>query len=250
MSLNVECNCPCPETVKVPVTGFDLGLNTAPIKEMIRDFANSAEMQAMFKAMIDEAVPASICKYDLCEFYYFRNPALKPGFELADGGIIENAAAKYPEAWGYLQTPEGQSLCRTEEEWHAMSTATWATLADGTTVGWEGIGGAPFYAPDFATGTLRLPDLRGMYAEAAGFDSLDVGGAHGDAIREISGQATGRFNIESANGAFFRYSSSLWQGGYGGAGLGLDISRIVPTANKNQPRAWGALACVYLGAPK
>ena len=29
----------------------------------------------------------------------------------------------------------------------------------------------------------------------------------------------------------------------------LDASRVVPTANKNQPRAWGALPCVYLGLP-
>lgn len=32
--------------------------------------------------------------------------------------------------------------------------------------------------------------------------------------------------------------------------IAFDASRVVPTANKNQPRAWGALACVYLGAPK
>jgi hypothetical protein len=29
----------------------------------------------------------------------------------------------------------------------------------------------------------------------------------------------------------------------------FDSARVVPTANKVQPRAWGALACVYLGQP-
>ncbi|MDR2503989.1 MAG: phage tail protein, partial [Deltaproteobacteria bacterium] len=96
-------------------------------------------------------------KYDLCEFYYFRHPTLKPGFQSAQGGLLTNAATLYPEAWAYLQTTEGQLLCKTEAEWQAMTTAIWHTNADGTTAGWNGIGGAPFYAPDLATGALRLP---------------------------------------------------------------------------------------------
>ena len=31
--------------------------------------------------------------------------------------------------------------------------------------------------------------------------------------------------------------------------LQVDTSRVVPTAPVNRPRGWGALACVYLGAP-
>lgn len=130
---------------------------------------------------------ASSGGYELCEFYYFRHPTLRPGFQAAQGEILVNAAALYPQAWAYLQTAEGQMLCKTEAEWQAMTTATWATLADGSKVGWNGIGGAPYYVQDLAAGTLRLPDLRGMYAEAAGFDSLGVGGVHGDAIRNITG---------------------------------------------------------------
>ena len=53
-------------------------------------------------------------QYELCEFYSFRNPALKPGFQPCQGGVIENAAIKYPEAWAYLQTGEGQLLCKSE----------------------------------------------------------------------------------------------------------------------------------------
>ncbi len=207
------------------------------------------EIQAMIDAAVERVSP-----YKLCEFYFFRNPALRPGFQPAQGDLLENAAALHPEAWAYLQTEEGQALCVTEEEWQAMTHATWATLADGTKVGWDGIGGAPFFALHTDTGALRLPDIRGMYAEAAGFDDLNVGGVHGDAIRNITGKthaslAYGFF----ASGAFTQRLAAQAIAG-GGAGnqyywSDLDASCVVPTAAKNQPRAWGALPCVYLGNP-
>ena len=202
-------------------------------------------------------------KYILCEFYSFRHPLLKPGFMPAQGGLLENAAELYPEAWAYLQTPEGQLLCKTEAEWQAMTTAIWHTNADGTTVGWNGIGGAPFYAPNFETGALRLPDLRGMYAEAAGFDGLGVGGVHGDAIRNFAGE----YARESTCGVVISGGSytSIMSGPYApgrqiaqvmgglsnsnGYSLIFDPSRAAPTAAKNQVRAWGSLPCVYLGQP-
>ena len=192
--------------------------------------------------------------YQLCEFYYFRHPTLKPGFQPAQGGLIENAATLYPEAWAYLQTPAGQLLCKTEAEWQALTTATWATLADGTKVGWNGIGGAPFYVQDLGAGTLRLPDLRGMYAEAAGFDSLAVGGVHGDAIRNIVG--TGEVYSPGGPGTGALSVTTPTNAPIGGSQIprastiSINSSRVVPTAVKNQPRAWGALPCVYLGAPE
>ncbi len=204
---------------------------------------------------IGNLVNAERVNYELCEFYYFRHPTLKAGFQPAQGGLIADAATKYPEAWAYLQTIEGKKLCKTETEWQNMTTATWATLADGTKIGWNGIGGAPFYVVDTGAGTLRLPDLRGMYAEAAGFDGLGIGGVHGDGIRNIVGKnntgvhGNGGVNID---GAFYRLSitqSAVNNAAPGEYGV-LDASRVVPTAAKNQPRAWGALACVYLGAPK
>ena len=217
-----------------------------------------------------ECIPVRMCvdknqaydKYELCEFYYFRLPVLRRGFQPAQGGLLENANLLYPEAWAYLQTPEGQMLCKTEEEWQAMTRATWATLADGTTVGWNGIGGAPFYAPNLETGALRLPDLRGMYAEASGFDELGVGGVHGDATRAITGQiqsgvgstiggfrsrATGAFTLNSQRTYIYAQGNTSVDV-YGAANF--DSSNIVPVANKNTPRAWGALACVYLGMPR
>lgn len=211
---------------------------------------------------VDETgkLTAAVSKYEIGEFYYFRHPTLKTGFQPAQGGVIANAATVFPEIWAYLQTTEGQKLCKTEAEWQAMSTAIWATLADGTTVGWNGIGGVPYYAPNLGAGSLRMPDVRGMYPEAAGFDALGVGGVHGDAIRQISGNITGQLfwaywnsggDTSSAmyisNGANANVSTA------GGSGFRVDLtfsaSRRVPTATKNQPRAWGALACCYLGQP-
>ena len=214
------------------------------------------------KAAYDKAAAGGFL---LCEFYFFRHPTLRPGFQPAQGGLLSNAATLYPEAWAYLQTTEGQKLCTTEEQWQAMTTATGATLADGSKVGWNGIGGAPYYAPNTATGALRLPDLRGMYAEAAGFDSLGVGGTHGDAGREIAAAmhlgsminaiASG---VVTIGGTGALYGEPTQNASYLALGSGSAIAsnkaffsaaRVIPVANKIQPRAWGSLACVYLGAP-
>jgi hypothetical protein len=196
----------------------------------------------------------------LGEFYYFRHPSLRTGFAPCQGSILANAVTQYPEIWAYLQTAEGQLLLKTEAEWQAMSTATWATLADGTKVGWNGIGGVPYYVQDLATGTLRLPDLRGMYAEAAGFDSLGVGGVHGDMMRKIVGRIGAdaqnlKWIQQHVSGAFKMLNTpSIGSGNvlasyYGDYSVDFDSSRVVPAAAVNKPRAWGALACCYLGQP-
>ena len=215
---------------------------------------------------IDSAGKLSVVatsKYEVGEFYYFRHPNLKSGMQPAQGGLITNAATQYPQIWAYLQTTDGQLLCKTEAQWQAMTTATWATLADGTTVGWGGIGGAPFYVQDLAAGTLRMPDLRGMYAEAAGFDSLGVASVHGDVIRDIVGtaaQSSGTYayglvysNSPVVTGAMYVAGAAggrpFGDNTQAGSALGIKASRVVPTGNANKPRAWGALACAYLGQP-
>ena len=221
-------------------------------------------MRFAIQAMIDAAKTEIINEvpepYIIGEFYTFRHPIVRVGFEPAQGGVIQNAATKYPDAWAYLQTTEGQLLCKTEAQWQAMSTAVEYTLADGTTVGWNGIGGVPFYAPNTATGELKLPDLRGMYPEAAGFDSLDVGGSHLDAQRQLFGEfgLTNLIgimtNATGCTGPFTTGSAPRSIGITAVTGsaypVRFDSSRVAPSAAKNQPRAWGALACVYLGAPR
>ena len=193
--------------------------------------------------------------FQLCEFYYFRHPTLKRGMQQAQGGLIADAATKWAQAWEYLQTSEGRLLCCTEAEWQAKTRETWATLGDGTKVGWGGIGGAPYYVQDLSAGTLRLPDLRGMFAEASGFDGLTPGAVHGDAIRNLLGWInleTRVFGSAGTNVLFPSDGGSYWEGTQHGGqndGISLNAARQVPTANKNQPRAWGALACCYLGQP-
>lgn len=190
--------------------------------------------------------------YEIGEVYLFRHPDLRPGFQPAQGGIVADAATKYPEIWQYLQTAAGAKLCKTEVEWQAMSTATWYTLADGTTVGWNGIGGVPYYVQDLNANTLRLPDLRGMYAEAAGFEALGVGGVHGDGGREDTwGFSVNDGYISGASGSVISSGSGLAQNitstARGNSTVTHTSSRVWPIANKFQGRAWGSLACVYLG---
>jgi hypothetical protein len=224
-----------------------------------------SEFDSATMGYVDEKVDR-IGSYEMCEFYYFRHPTLRTGFQPLQGGLLQNAALFYPDAWEYLQSTAGQMLCKTEAEWQAMTTAIWATLADGTTVGWDGIGGAPWFAMHMDTGALRLPDVRGMYVEAAGFDSLGVAGQHGDGMRNIAGGIGVKiYNSStlalagnlSGGGAFFNSTDPITLSYVASAGAGISVyrglsfdpSRVVPTGNANKPRAWGALACVYLGRP-
>lgn len=239
------------------LVGYEKENSTATnVKEALDEINDNFQGEAPGIVQRVEALEKK--KYELCEFYYFRHPTLRPGFQPAQGGVLQNAATLYPDAWAYLQTAEGQKLCKTEAEWQAMSTATWYTLADGTTVGWDGIGGVPYYVQDLNAGTLRLPDLRGMYAEAAGFDSLGAGGVHGDGTRPVTG-STPVLHVQTLGpsyewtGALGTIMASAASSNTGPSQTGtiiqFDLSRVVPTAAKTQPRAWGALACCYLGQP-
>ena len=230
------------------------GIATSLVNGICRPDGVTIKIDASGKISVVQAE-----KYDLAEFYLFRHPTLKSGFAPLQGGLIsglyqDKNITEYP-IWAYLQTAEGQLLLKTEAEWQAMSTATWATLADGTKVGWNGIGGVPYYVQNLGNGTLRMPDVRGMYTEAAGFDSLGVGAVHGDAVREIMGGFASladrrKFDTSgcfyNAGGQAYDYATA---GSFLSTSLGIKISRVVPTANKFQTRAWGALACCYLGTP-
>ncbi len=227
------------------------------------DENNLKQLALAIRMLIEKAMPPQQERYELCEFYYFRQPVLRPGFQPAQGGLLADAATRYPAAWAYLQTAEGQRLCKTESEWQSMTTATWATLADGSKIGWDGIGGAPYYAPNTATGALRLPDLRGMYAEAAGFDSLGVGGVRGDESRNVAGAIINTdadpltsMSKCTATGALYYAGLKIYSSGGGptsGDGayteLHFETSRAAPTGPAFAPRRWGALACCYLGTP-
>ena len=188
--------------------------------------------------------------YELCEIYYFRHPTLRPGFAPCTGSVIEHADQAYPLAYEYLQTAEGQLICKTEQEWQTMSTATYYTNASGVAEGWNGVGGVPFFVIDTNAKTIRLPDTRGMYMEAAGLDGLTVGGVHADKIREIEGIVCG-WNGYPASGAFVLGTYARNAQGNAGAGyaqFSFKASRVVPTGTHAAPRSFGTLACTYLGA--
>lgn len=72
-------------------------------------------------------------------------------------------------------------------------------------------------------------------------------------IRNITGWLVGDGGSAGVpySGAFFSDYEAV---GYaGGDNLGqrvyFDVSRVVPTGAANKTRAWGALACAYLGQP-
>ena len=226
---------------------------------------NGKQYQKQGNALV-ETTPKVVAlrQYELCEIYYFLNPALRPGFVQAAGGLINNAATLHPAAFQFLQTTEGQAMCVTESEWQALSTATYYTNASGVAEGWNGVGGVAKFVIDTANGTIRVPDLRGMYAEAAGLDSLAVGGVHADRARNI----TGKVYASDTNGVMCYYMLGNHEGAFTGVfgplsrqldsssvassqqtkGFQINASRIIPTGSYNVPRAFGALACVYLGA--
>lgn len=83
-----------------------------------------------------------------------------------------------------------------------------------------------------------------------------MGGVHGDAIRNITGvlavidyasaagvTATGAFGLDKYTyGPPSTDAASGYQASFA-------ASRVVHTGNASKPRAWGALACAYLGQP-
>lgn len=180
--------------------------------------------------------------YEIGEIYGFRHPTLRPGFQLAYGGLLASADIVCPKLYEYLQTPAGQLLCVSETSWQSMLTTA------------GGVGGVWWYVLNTSAKTIRLPDVRGDYEEFAGYDGLAVGGWHKDAIREITGQIStprGAFVTSSAVGALYGDTEVADWGTPGGSlrstVLRFKASNTVPTANKNQPRAGGKLPCVYVG---
>ena len=81
-----------------------------------------------------------------------------------------------------------------------------------------------------------------------------MGGTHGDGGRNFTAQVSidGGY-VTDASGIAAR--TFYVSGSFGGEGLinywgfTLNASRQSPIANKFQGRAWGSLACVYLGMP-
>lgn len=201
--------------------------------------------------------------YPIGQYTWFEDELVRPGFKPCNANVISAFAATYPQMAAYLSTTHGtKRLFASLAEYEAAHNAVWATLADGSQVRWNNIGGAAKFWWNKAADTLLMPDLTGMLREMAGYDSLGVGGTHIDMIRNfasslaLSDRIYAATDIATATGVLYmsniRSSRPFPRDGsasYSGGDLSIDPSRKVPTGAANKPRAWGALACAYLGTP-
>ena len=110
---------------------------------------------------------------------FFEDEAPRAGYVPCLGTTISNFSTTYPEMAAYLSTSYGAARLVTLAQYNTLHTATWATLADGTTVGWNGIGGVTKFVWDKTADTLKMPDLQEMFRSSTGA-SLGVGGSRGD----------------------------------------------------------------------
>lgn len=189
---------------------------------------------------------------------FFEDEMPRPGYVECNAGVVSNFSELYPQMAAYLETPWGQArLVSSLAEYETLHTAIWHTNADGTTVGWQGIGGVAKFYWDKVADTLKMPDLQDMFQGAAG-PSLGVGGVDGDRGREAAGTflSVEDNNIVGGVGEYptgaFVASGSNGKGGsgdYAQARIAFSLSRVVPVGPAFAPRRWGALACCYLGTP-
>jgi hypothetical protein len=165
----------------------------------------------------------------------------RPGYRVLNGQWIELTDPAYKALNTYITLNTDEVI--TEAEWTTQSTTA------------GGIGGVHAYCKD-STGRIRLPDIRGDYMEAAGFDGRAALEWREDAIRNITG-SMGYLWVQGGNytgtSALFyaNYDNHTYSSGGGTVHrnhLKFDASRAVPTANVNRPRAAGYLPVVYVGA--
>lgn len=194
---------------------------------------------------------------EIRDFYEQTAPT---GWVIADGRLLTNASTNYTLLYNELRKSGNAWKLKTQAQWDTLHNAVFATTTTGTTFTWNNVGGVPFFVVDTTANTIRVPDLRGMYREPAGFDGLTVGGVHGDTIRNITGKSVatrhGRGGTQASDGCF---ASSYW--GYDGWGSGtsdygprgvalvhvFNASSIVPAGNVTKPRSYGVLSCVCTG---
>lgn len=206
-----------------------------------------------------ESLFAHMMDYRLCQYDWFEDELERPGWKTCLGGLIKNFSSTYPKAAAYFSTPHGAKRLVTKAEYDALHVYSWHANSDGTKVGWNGIGGVNRFVWDKQADTLRLPDLAGMTPEQVGFsDSLGVGGVQGDAERNKTGyfsmdslfQFNAAYNVFKLGAGGTTGASATQYGRTMYANIEFDASYSVPIAAKNQFRAWGSLACVYLGLPQ
>ncbi|WP_302548636.1 phage tail protein [uncultured Desulfovibrio sp.] len=192
--------------------------------------------------------------FPIGQYTWWEDGLVRPGFQPANANIVANFAATYPQMAAYLSTAHGAGRCFASlAEYEAAHNAAWATLADGSKVSWQNIGGVAKFFWNKAADTLLMPDLTEMTRFMAGA-SLGVGDAQGDHARLLSGKLGVTIGNSGTDVTGMVYTGSYWatvQAGSTGPGYYrmYDTSRVMPTGPAFAPRRWGALACAYLGKP-
>ena len=196
--------------------------------------------------------------YPIGQYTWFEDEFIRPGFKPANANVITAFAATYPQMAAYLSTTYGaKRLFASLAEYEAAHDAAWATLADGSKVKWNNIGGVAKFWWDKAADTLLMPDLTGMLREMAGYNSLGAGGVGGDTIREITGvlSGCGAWGNSKNNRGLFVGQAPMYNNVLSNGYTPVDsdalfrAGAVVPVGAANAPRRWGALACCYMGAP-
>ena len=192
------------------------------------------------------------CPYRVGQYYFWQDEDPEEGMFPLLAGWVENFD-RYAEAVKYFNSPAGQARLVTLAEYEAMHIDTWHTNADGTTVGWNGIGGVNRFVWDKLNNRMKVPDLAGMSPEQIGCDSLGVAGVHGDAIRDFTGYVEAQWGALTGSGVFAPDGTGIRrsdQSGMVNAGqlrARFAPSLVVPVANKNQIRSYGVNGCVWFG---
>lgn len=159
----------------------------------------------------------------------------KRGYKVANGATLSNLAEKYPLLHQALQNNDVPLL--TSSEWAALSSSRNA-----------GIGGVLYFGYDGGN-TCILPDARDMYFRASG--TYNVGDYHSDAIRNITGAISAAPTAGATSSGALKVNSGM-QGSpttaiTGGYGIGLDVSRVVETADENRTKAVIQLPVIFTG---
>lgn len=194
--------------------------------------------------------------YPIGQYVWWEDTLVRPGFKPANANIISDFAATYPQMAAYLSTAHGSSRCFASlAEYEAAHNAAWATLADGSNVSWNNIGGVAKFFWNKAADTLLMPDLTEMTRFMSGA-SLGVGDADGDRGRLLYGEFTVASVASTSKGPTGVISavkqSSSTRSGTAGSLWGdhiIDSTYTTPVGPAFVPRRWGALACAYLGQP-
>ena len=213
---------------------------------------------------------AGMAPWFVGQYQWFQDELSRPGWVPCNGNIVASfSSSTWPQMAAYLSTTHGQARRFSSlADYESAHDAVWATLADGTEISWDNIGGVAKFYWDTSANKLYMPDLTGMFQCMAGFDSLGVGDVQGDTGRKITGRIGDEREVTAYLHSFGKVTTPAVDGVYsythvsnadvdGGNDRGVnatiavtfDSGRVVPVGPANAPRRWGALVCCYLGTP-